>query len=137
MDNFEPKFNNEVKNKDPYLVWQFNESKAGRYGIGELDYILYSINSDQESDFDRALGMAERNYQSRPDLIADLYTNKGEYEKAKNIILNFEIKDETLYKLMVESFDRLIEKKPEMENKILEGLESTNKEFLNFLKLTY
>lgn len=137
INNFESGSKIEDKNKDPYTLWQFNEAKAKRYNIGELDYILYAINSENEADFDKALEIAKNNYQSRPDLIADLYTNKGEYEKAKNIILNFEIKDESLYKLMAESFDRLIEKKPEMKNEIIKGLESTNKEFLNFLESNY
>lgn len=137
INNFELGPEIEDKNKDPYTLWQFNEAKAKRYNIGELDYILYAINSDNEADFERALDMAEKNYQSRPDLIADLFTNKGDYEKAKNIILNFEIKDETLYKLMAESFDRLIEKKPEMEKEIFEGLELKNKEFFKFLKSIY
>lgn len=138
INNFELKPSFEDKNQDPYTIWQFNEAKAKRYNIGELDYILYAINSDSEVDFDKALEMAEKNYQSRPDLISDLYINKGEYEKAKNIILNFDIRnDENLHKLMAESFDRLIEKNPEMENEILEGLESKNKEFFNFLKLNY
>lgn len=137
MNNFEVKTTTDVKKEDTYVLWQFNEAKAKRYNIGELDYILYAINSDNEADFDRALEMAKKNYESRPDLIADLYTNKGEYELAKNIILNFEIKDEIIYKLMAESFDRLIEKNPEMEKEILEGLESKNKKFLEFLKMTY
>jgi hypothetical protein len=137
MNNFEVNTTTDVKKEDPYVLWQFNEAKAKRYNIGELDYILYAINSDNEADFDRALKIAEKSYQSRQDLIADLFTNKGDYEKAKNIILNFEIKEESFYKLIAESFDRLIEKNPEMEKEILNELELKNKEFSNFLKLTY
>ena len=137
INSFETGQKNEDKNKDPYTVWQFNEAKSGRTSIGELPYILYAINSENEADFDKALEIAEKNYESRLDLIADLYTNKGEYERAKNIILNFESKDESLYRLMAESLDRLIEKNPKMENEILEELELKNKEFFNFLKLNY
>ena len=128
MENFSPKLNIESKNIDPYFKWQTKMAKEGKTNIGELEYIHYALgdNGDNE-DVERALGFAHSNYESREDLIADLFIKKGDFVNAKELIVN--VKKEDLYEAMIDSLEELILKKPDMKEDLMNEIAIVNPKF--------
>lgn len=113
--------------ENPYFKWQKETAKKGNINIGELDFIKYAILDGNESDLKKALELTMAYYESREDLLADIYIKMNNQEEAMRLIVGVGRSDN--YSIMTESLDSFISKFPEQKSLIIEKIKNNNPDF--------
>jgi len=85
-----------------------------------------------EKEIEEALDMVEKLYRDRVDLKAGLLINKGDFNKAKELIVN--VTDENFYYKMIGILKKLIEIKPELKKEIMNEVKDLNPEYFEFIE---
>lgn len=113
---------------DLYLKWMAKMVLKGETDFSELRYTNEAIINESQEDINRAILF---NHEDRVDLISKLKILKGDYEEAKQIIL--ECKNKDLNEVMVEALFLLLKKSKEKREEIMREVEVKNPELIKYM----
>jgi len=125
-----------------YLRWQAIETRQmlnnnmldsfTANDLGKLDYIKYAIEEGNDDDLDLAMVFAREDYVDYDYLLVDIYRRKGDYESAKELILQTK---PGFYEPMSGSVERLLKNNPEKREELMNEIKEKNNDFFKTLRV--